>query len=125
MKPEEQRIAIAEACGWKDVMCRQYFSGKLTGVPPTTSGLHHEVPDYLNDLNAMHEAEKGLPKDLMGISFWLDNLYRANGLNPYIWRNGTCSDKTDPTPPVEMALITKSTASQRAEAFLKTLNLWI
>jgi hypothetical protein len=33
MTPEAQRIAIAEACGWT-------------------------MPDYLNDLNAMHEALK-------------------------------------------------------------------
>ena len=35
MKPEAQRIAIAEACGWTDL-------------------------DYTEDLNAMHDAEKML-----------------------------------------------------------------
>ena len=39
MKPEEQRIAIAEACGWE-------WSGE------------DNLPNYPSDLNAMHEAEK-------------------------------------------------------------------
>lgn len=43
MTPEAQRIAIAEACGW------QLLGGMW----------HHPIggfiPDYLNDLNAMHE----------------------------------------------------------------------
>ena len=38
MTPESQRIAIAEACG--------------------ITGYLHSLPDYLSDLNAMHEAEK-------------------------------------------------------------------
>jgi hypothetical protein len=43
MKPEEQRIAIAEACGWQ--------GGYYGSIPDS---------DYLNDLNAMHEVEETL-----------------------------------------------------------------
>ncbi len=42
MDKEQQQLAIAEACGWS-------MSG--------------HYPDYLNDLNAMHEAEKLLSRD--------------------------------------------------------------
>jgi len=41
MKPEQQRIAIARACG-----------------EDNDSILRGLIPDYLNDLNAMHEAEQ-------------------------------------------------------------------
>jgi len=41
MKLEQQRIAIAEACGW--------------GVFENTRST--DLLDYCNDLNAMHEAE--------------------------------------------------------------------
>ena len=52
LKPEEKRILAAEACGWQD--CER---------------MHAEfrnfdmLPDYGNDLNAMHEAEKTLSAD--------------------------------------------------------------
>ena len=45
MKPEEIRIAIAEACGWQPIDSFSYR---------TMSGL--VVRDVLNDLNACHEA---------------------------------------------------------------------
>jgi hypothetical protein len=56
MTPEQQRIAIAEACGftkeepWLDG--RDCWSHKDS---PMHVGFE-EVPDFLNDLNAMHEA---------------------------------------------------------------------
>ena len=53
-----------------------------------------DCPDYLNDLNAMHEAEKTL---------------KVSEIIPYGENVGH-----------DM----KATAAQRAEAFLKTLNLY-
>jgi len=101
MKSEKQRIAIAEACGWVGV--QQDAECKLVGINPNNDP--ERIPDYLNDLNAMHEAEKVID-DYMG---YVSNLYsvvrQSNG-----WA-------------VEISVIT-ATATQRAEAFLKTLNLW-
>jgi hypothetical protein len=68
MTPEQQRIKIAETCGWKRVTDGQYESW----VSP--EGYEYQVmfgwqtykdgtdilPDYLNDLNAMHEAVRKL-----------------------------------------------------------------
>jgi hypothetical protein len=87
MTPEEQRIAIAEACGWK------------TGYRDPEAW--HPLPDYLNDLNAMHEAEKVLDKrqeDIMNSTLWdiMDG-------RKYLWH---------------------ATASQRAESFLRTVGKW-
>ncbi len=104
MNPEQQRIAIAEACGYyKD---NQYWCVRTgNGVVCT-----FEPPDYLNDLNAMHEAEKklslGAVEDFSIYCSWLKKVVQAKEAIPYdCW-------------------ITKATAAQRAEAFLKTLNLW-
>jgi len=50
MSPEKQLIAIAEACG----IIKQ--PNAWSGVIAAT-GEFCTIPDYLNDLNAMHEAE--------------------------------------------------------------------
>lgn len=53
MNNEKQRIAIAEACGWKTTS----DSPNWTYYRPDGRGWNGSLPDYLNDLNAMHEAE--------------------------------------------------------------------
>jgi hypothetical protein len=50
MTPEAQQIVIAKACGWRK---DKRGLGWLT-----PSGEYSELPDYLNDLNAMHTALK-------------------------------------------------------------------
>ena len=88
MTPEAQRIAIAEACGWKTE-----YRDAISSVTA--------LPNYLNDLNAMHDAEKVLnekQEDIMNSTLWdiMDG-------RKYLWH---------------------STASQRAEAFLRTIGKW-
>lgn len=61
-----------------------------------------DLPDYLNDLNAMHEAEKVLHLE---IGLW-------GGYCGFLVKDNTWFSAVG------------ATASQRAEAFLKTLNLW-
>ena len=116
MNTHKQRIAIAEACGWKDIKDTNhedvdiesrsiiYWSG-LTGVPPEF--IHYEnrikIPDYLVDLNAMHEAETVLNYNQM-------NRYQNIELSRFV-RAGT-------------TWICRATAAQRAEAFLRTLGKW-
>ena len=61
--------------------------------------LHQHLPDYLNDLNAMHEAEKVIRERADRVDSYLDQLDGAmSGVH--------------------------ATAAQRAEAFLRTLGLW-
>ncbi len=66
MSPDKQRIAIAEACGWKDEN-RQWEGHHLWTDPkgiegycgntwPDTASKASCLPDYLHDLNAMHAA---------------------------------------------------------------------
>lgn len=54
MKPEAQRIAIAEACGW---LKKPAIRGSYWWHPQKTPTFG-ELPDYLNDLNVMHAALK-------------------------------------------------------------------
>lgn len=87
MTEEEQRIAIAESFG--------YLQAKHG---PDL------VPDYLHDLNAMHEAEKQLvmPPHEKPFCVYIDWLVKiTKRINPI-----------------------DATASQRAEAFLRVKGLW-
>ena len=107
MKKEAQRIAIARACGWEGIKLHWvYHSDTSTEGCNTLKGLLDGslkvVPDYLNDLNAMHEAEKVL-----------DNYQ----IDQYIYELDEIFDPEKSKTPL-------ATAAQRAEAFLKTLNLW-
>lgn len=55
MNPDKQRKRIAEACGW----WRIGEGGKWGGFPPNCAPIWEnicDVPDYLNDLNAMQSA---------------------------------------------------------------------
>jgi hypothetical protein len=118
MTPEQKRIAIAKACGWKnhdhpDVMALKVgwaMPEKWCMNPQGVLCLNHDRPDYLNDLNAMHEAEKVLTE---GNQKWnyIDLLHRLVGIQNKDEGIG-CAYAT-----------TFSTAAQRAEAFLRTLNL--
>jgi len=121
MKPEAQQIAIAKACGWTEILrpCDDayhylptdtlgFVMGRVCGIRPR--GIHIEnaapLPNYLNDLNAMHEAEKVLIRP---------NLYAKGGWGMYL---GYLSKVTDEQHPID------ATAAQRAEAFLRTIGKW-
>lgn len=104
MTPEAQRIAIAEACGWTQVGAYESAGSGvpfLGGLNPRSRRIE-PLLDYLNDLNAMHEAEKVLLNSGKS-GIWTTYLY---------WLEVICD------VPMHHA-----TSSQRAEAFRRTLNL--
>jgi hypothetical protein len=92
MTQEEQRVSIAEACG-----------------EDSDSIVRELIPDYLNDLNAMHDAEKVLgEKRIRSYAF-------------------TLAQVLDTSPTVDLDdqfLNIHATAAQRAEAFLRTIGKW-
>ena len=95
MKSEQQTIAIAEACG---IVSRDQW-GLLYKTP---LGVVRVCPDYLTDLNAMHEVEKLLTEDQAEkFRAWL---LKLNGYN---------HDR-----------VVSCTAPQRAEALLRTIGEW-
>ena len=108
MKPEEQRIAIAKACGWKKKYSSTYdkkcwYNELGTKVAPTQD----QLPDYLNDLNAIRQALLTLPPDAP----W--NYY----LSQVIWEENQSRLVTD----MDRA---QATAAQQARAFLEIKKLW-
>jgi hypothetical protein len=57
----EQKIAIAEFCGWKRFEPKDEFEARFWLLEKECiqeSRIASQLPDYLHDLNAMHEAEK-------------------------------------------------------------------
>ena len=102
MNPEAQRIAIAEACGYKRLSQHEAV-WSLKGWNYKMGNL----PDYLNDLNAMHEAEETLQESQRGT--YSDELYDLaveHQLKTGKWR------------------YLSMTAAQRAEARLRTIGKW-
>ncbi len=123
MTPEAQRTAIAEACGWIPASeARKYWirpaDFEIAGHARRENGL----PDFLNDLNAMHEAEKVLTEEQK----W--NYGNTLALMVLSKERAYFGEKEDSEPNLNgfghFALATL-TASQRAEALLKTLGLWV
>lgn len=125
MSPEKQRIAIAEACGWENVhrFDRWREGGPVTYRDGDLIGdfggrrLRH-LPNYLRDLNAMHEAEKTLPDDPR----YSKRNYYASILGS-LTRNDN-GRGWEPLSNDDCFPILHATAPQRAEAFLRALNLW-
>jgi hypothetical protein len=108
MTPEAQRIAIAEVCGW-DVI--EVIDGLPFGILDSRIDKSPRlVPDYLNNLNAMHEAENKLPTRLWG------------AYETYLREVCHIPDRENNT--ASKPHFYRATAAQRAEAFLKTLGLW-
>jgi hypothetical protein len=118
MNTEQQRIAIAETCGFINV--RMWGESCIASIGVSHKGEYWGslgVPDYLNDLNAMHEAEKLLTEEQL-----------------YIYGN-QLDRITLPKTKMEMCYVHgpeagmypdlfRATAAQRAEAFLRTIGKW-
>ena len=104
MTDQQINAAIAEACGWNDIHdSGPWHNHKLWGYPPIKPGqggnAYNYLPNYCNDLNAMHEAEATLSED-------------------QLWRMAREIERNDEQ------WYFRATARQRAEAFLRTLGKW-
>ena len=116
MTEDKQKIAIAEACGWTiapncknadrpneiNVSKPLFIEGSRMGQ---TIGI---LPDYTQDLNAMHEAEKVFLKPESS-AYVCYLYYRILELGEGI---------------LDWQKLAYATAAQRAEAFLKTIGKW-
>lgn len=123
MTKAQINIAIAEACGWKRV--RETAYGPM-GCPPgsdlscTSDDFFRTrmcpVPNFHENLDAMHEAESRFISDASSAMTYAMLLLRVRGLAvvseydelnyDYCWH--ACH----------------ATARQRAEAFLRTIGKW-
>ena len=108
MTNHEINRAIAEACGWKDLENEDFSE---YGVPcfmlmgSNNTGTRLAPPDYCNDLNAMHEAEKTLG----------DRLFVYRNILALVVIDDPMNRYNEPA---------FATARQRAEAFLRALGKW-
>ena len=98
MTDEQINATIAKACGWTDADILIRGGELMYGQT--------KVPDYVNDLNAMHEVEKLLTKTKL--QTYLDFL--ADAPRDHAHKTWTTSVFT--------------TARERAEAFLRAIGKW-
>ena len=123
---DKHRIAIAEAhgmiwcrigeedkpyrmlCWWNPAYDRATMAEPICN--PAYMWEHGRVPDYFNDLNAMHEAEK-----ILALQQQSDYHCHILALMPESWHDCTES---------RLWNYVHATAAQRAEAFLRTLGKW-
>ena len=113
MTPEAQRIAMAEFCGWTDI--KECSCKKVPRGTHAASDREGHLPDYLTDLNAMHEAEKVLNNR--------DKIRYATCLFNEVLGAPVSVETANASRDGFFAHI-HATAAQRAEAFLCTLGLW-
>lgn len=122
MNIEKQRIAIAKACGWKrgtkseasfQDPSKQIVSESWIDPKGITQ---RKLPDYLNSLDAMVEAERVLndPRKLIYIQE-LQSIICGKSSPSHDWVNSLL-------PSSKLAVFAK--AAHRAEAFLRALNFW-
>ena len=101
---EQKHIKIAEACGWRIVQANVHTMHvwEPGAESPARLGLNLEdkLPNYFNDLNAMHEAEK---------------ILEVSQQKEYeqLVSDSTCT-----------MFKLHASARVRAECFGRTLNLW-
>lgn len=113
MTPEEQNIAIVEACGWRRVVKH----GGMLYYIASLEKCFEAMPDCFNDLNLMHEAILVH----IGDSEEKRDAY-MNNLSKIIERDHGGEFAGDS---IEGRFWTANAAApQCAEAFLNTLNLW-
>jgi len=93
------RVVIAQWCGW-----RQHPSANGANWQSPSGRIDPAPPDYLNDLNAIHEAEKLLTG--AQCLKYVEELNRATKCFEHI------------TP----AIMIFATASQRSESLLRTIG---
>lgn len=98
MNDEQINAAIATECEWK------VDKRGLGWLSP--NGCYAEIPNYTHDLNAMHEAEKTLVREVEWIKY-----------------SGQLAEVTDVEWSDDMDYIC-APARQRAEAFLRTIGKW-
>lgn len=118
MTPESQCILIAEVCGYSLEECLDgliewhnpdggYLGRYSAGECPSV------VPKYTTDLSAMHEAEISVFSDSGMQCDYSRSLIRVIKERSHLGKS-FFSDFD----------LAHATAAQRAEAFLRTLNLW-
>ena len=115
MTATEQRIVIAKWLGWRELgePIISHDNGEVIqwwskyGEEDTT-----RLPDFLNDLNAVHAAEKVLQDKC---KYWPDYVDELSKIFPFSSPN-ECG--------INWSQMCHATAAQRAEALLRAIGRW-
>ena len=132
MTEKQMNIAIAESLGFEDIHFspKKYYERRtaidfhcLVGTHPDPDHNHPEdgltyVPDYCNDLNAMHELEK-IIKEPASYAGWLEAVTESEiavgSLDPREIEGRVIRYRS-------LFWTAHATARQRAEAYLRTIG---
>ena len=120
MTPEEQRIAIAGACGYINARYNQLGTCIASTGTRKEGGFWGEcgVPDYINDLNAIREAEMLLVGTKIPEREWAYCImesccyYPVGSIVPYNQQL------------IFLAKVCMASPQERCVALLKCLELW-
>jgi hypothetical protein len=119
MNTKKINIILAEFCGWDcDPMDARDWGSRGQWARHGATGnvvSKNRIPDYCNDLNAIHEVEAKLTSDQL-----FDYFYNLNDAVGHIDSNSPAWIKEYSVMGIAMA-----TAQQRAEAIVKTLDKWV
>jgi hypothetical protein len=121
MTPDQQQRAIEKVCGWiianpenDRADYRHWTPPNCVAKPNHTYG--DRPPNYIGDLNACHEMEQVLTYEQKEqFVFWMNHIHPSADIHH-------SDDQWDFR--LEVFSLVHSPASQRAEAFLRTLGLW-
>jgi hypothetical protein len=103
MTNEQINVAIAQACGWTILKKPLSGFGFAAYAKEPNGDPSPGIPDYCDDLNAMHEAEKVLTDDqFKWYTYWVEKLMPETKYRCYL-----CA-----------------TARHRAEAFVRSMGKW-
>jgi hypothetical protein len=137
LSPSEKRVKIAETAGWTCIESRNTMAiqGAWVGYPPSNAiiGQKQEIPRFLDDLNAMHEAEKIIAKDkwehyAVALERVCSRDDDPEGWEVY-WEGSQKEDRYIPESGGDyyevqynsLRYFLSATAEQRAEAFLRAV----
>lgn len=115
MTDQQMRVAVAEMCGWRRLELPHPIFVKAWEHPdhPYAWREEKELPDYPNDLNAVHEAEKLMlktEKQCAECAVALASLCKGFPYDPF---HGTAG------------YVWHATARQRCEALLRVWGKWV
>lgn len=111
---QKKRLRIARVCGWEYT----YGSSSDEGFPwrkDATGSHHHDIPDYLNSLDAMHEAVMTLRGKAHSHAGKMKYLDYHDALEEIVM-------KANSQPGNVSIYSSEASARQRAEAFLMTIK---
>jgi hypothetical protein len=122
MNKEKQRQVIAEFCGWSLQDWPGTSMGKKWRRGDQWRGLW-SLPDYLNDLNAMHEAEKKLSGEQLAM-FALWTAWIRDGSEKGKEPDESWFEEYIHEPWQFAFCLINTPAQYRAEALLRTIGKW-